>query len=62
MSKRLLIVDDEPDFCDFVADVAEGVGYETCKITNPLEFKQAYLSFDPVAIVMDMEMPDLDGF
>ena len=61
MTKRLLVIDDEPDFCDFVADVAEGVGYETRKVTDPLEFKEAYHSFNPVTIVIDMVMPDLGG-
>jgi len=62
MAKRLLIIDDEPDFCDFVAEVAEGVGYETRKVTDPLQFEQAYLSFDPGTIVIDMVMPEIDGF
>ena len=62
MTKRLLVIDDEPDFCDFVADVAEDIGYETRKVTDPLEFKQTYLAFDPVTIVIDMVMPELDGF
>jgi len=62
MTKRLLVIDDEPDFCDFVAQVAEGVDYETRKVTDPHRFKQVYRSFDPGTIVIDMVMPDLDGF
>ncbi len=62
MTNRLLIIDDEPDFCDFVAQVAEDVGYETRKVTDPLKFEQAYRSFDPSTIVIDMVMPEIDGF
>ena len=62
MTRRLLIIDDEPDFCDFVADVAEHIGFETLKVTEPLKFKQAYRSFEPCAIVIDMVMPEIDGF
>ena len=62
MTRRLLVLDDEPDFCDFVAQVAEGAGYETQKVTDPLKFKQAYQSFGPDTIVIDMVMPELGGF
>ena len=61
-SKRLIVMDDEPDFCDFVAEVAEGIGFETAKVTDSRRFKETYKSFEPEAIVIDMVMPDLDGF
>jgi len=39
--KRLLIVDDEPDFAEFVGIVGEQLGYETLKISDPKKFKDS---------------------
>ncbi len=62
MSKqRLLIVDDEPDFGQMVAQVAADLGYETRVTTNGYEFQAAYQQFQPALIVLDMVMPEMDG-
>ena len=60
--KRLIVMDDEPGFCEFVAEVAEGLGFETAQVTDSRKFKDTYRAFHPEAIVIDMVMPDLDGF
>ncbi|MBT5108004.1 MAG: response regulator [Rhodospirillaceae bacterium] len=59
--KRLLIVDDEPDFAEFVGIVGEQLGYETLKISDPKKFKDSYNDFTPDVIVLDMVMPEIDG-
>ena len=59
--KRLLIADDEPDFCEFVRRVAEQAGYQVRIVTRPTEFQSAYLEFAPTRIVLDIVMPDVDG-
>ena len=61
-AKRLLIMDDEPDFCDFVANVGEGLGYQVTKVTDPRNFKSVYAETQPDCVVIDMVMPELDGF
>jgi len=61
-AKRLLIVDDEPDFCDFVATVGEGLGSEVATVTDPMRFAAAYRAAEPDVVVVDMVMPNLDGF
>ncbi len=60
-AKRLLVIDDEPDFADFVKRTAEGVGYEVSALSDPNLFKDAYAEFDPHIIVLDMVMPDIEG-
>ena len=60
-AKRLLIMDDEPDFCDFVATVGEGLGYQATKVTDPRKFKTVYAEIQPDCVVIDMVMPELDG-
>jgi len=59
--KRLLVVDDEPDFADFAKRTAEGIGYEVTALSDPNLFKDAYQKTDPDVVVLDMVMPDIEG-
>ena len=59
--KRLLICDDEPAFGRFVKNVAEGLGYAVRVTTEGRAFIDAYSSFKPTMIVLDMIMPGMDG-
>lgn len=59
--KRLLICDDEPAFGRFVKNVAEDVGYAVRVTTDGRAFIEAYSSFEPTTIVLDMIMPGMDG-
>ena len=60
-SKKLLVIDDEPAFGGFVKEVAEGLGYEVRVTSKADEFAEAYESFDPTVIVLDVVMPEVDG-
>ena len=59
--KRLLIVDDEADFGDFIRRVATDLGYEVRATTNGADFQKSYAGFQPTLIVLDMVIPDIDG-
>src|SRR5512147_3310698 len=59
--KRLLICDDEPAFGRFVKNVAEDLGYGVRVTTDGQQFIEAYDSFEPTTIVLDMIMPGMDG-
>ena len=59
--KRLLICDDEPAFGRFVKNVAEELGYTVRVTTEGRGFIEAYATFDPTTIVLDMIMPGMDG-
>ena len=59
--KRLLVVDDEPEFCELVRKVATDLDYEVLVATNGRTFQEAYLALQPTMIVMDMVMPEMDG-
>jgi CheY-like chemotaxis protein len=59
--RRLLVVDDEPDFAEFVSNAAGELGYETRVCTQPKEFRRIYAEFAPTHIVLDVMMPDIDG-
>ena len=58
--RRILVVDDEPDVCEYVTIVAEGVGFETTSITDASEIASAY-SNQLDCIVLDLTMPGMDG-
>ena len=59
--KRLLVCDDEPGFGRFVKNVAEGLGYTVRVTTDGRALIEAYGSFKPTTIVLDMIMPGMDG-
>ena len=59
--ERLLVCDDEPAFGRFVKNVAEGLGYQVEVTTTWQAFMQAYLTFEPTTIVLDIVMPGMDG-
>ena len=60
--KRMLLIDDELGFREFVGKVATSAGYEVELTSNAKDFMSLYESFDPTLIVMDMIMPEMDGF
>lgn len=59
--KRLLVIDDEPDVCALVADVAEGIGFEALVAATADAFRSHVRDFDPNVIVLDLNMPQADG-
>ena len=59
--KRLLVVDDEPEFGEFVRKVASDIGYEVQVTTDGRTFQKVYANFKPTTIVLDMVMPEIDG-
>jgi EAL domain-containing protein (putative c-di-GMP-specific phosphodiesterase class I) len=62
MSKpRLLIVDDEADICELIADVAEARGFDVKTLTDPAQVESTLLEFKPQALMLDLMMPGTDG-
>lgn len=60
-NKRLLVVDDEPQMCELVAELAGGQGFLVAQATNHADFERVRHEFRPTIIVMDLAMPDGDG-
>jgi CheY-like chemotaxis protein len=62
MKKRILLVDDEPDFTDTMRLVLEADGYYEVAVENDaLRALSAAREFDPDLIVLDVMMPEVDG-
>jgi CheY-like chemotaxis protein len=59
--KRLLVCDHEPAFGRLVQNVAEDLGYDVRVTTDGRAFIEAYDSFKPTTIILDMIMPGMDG-
>jgi two-component system, OmpR family, response regulator len=59
---RVLVVDDEPHIVDLVATVARYEGWAARKALTGSDAIAAVGSFDPDIVVLDVMLPDLDGF
>ena len=62
MSKRLLVVDDEPNLLRAVAAVLRGEGFEISTARSGREALVAVAKNTPDLIVSDVRMPGMDGF
>jgi DNA-binding response OmpR family regulator len=61
MALRVLIVDDEPEVCDFMRDVALGVGYDVVTANRAEDFKAAFARSATDVIMLDLTLPGTDG-
>ncbi|MEK7820559.1 MAG: EAL domain-containing response regulator [Pseudomonadota bacterium] len=59
---KLVVIDDERSFGDFVGRVAAAAGYEATVTNTAGEFRRAVEKEAPSVIVMDLQMPETDGF
>ena len=61
MALRMLIVDDEPEICDFLRDIASGLGYDVVTANDAEGFKRAFAEAPPDVILLDLTLPGTDG-
>ena len=60
--QRILVADDEPDIIRLITRYAEREGYEVVGVPDGLQAVEACRTQDFDLIVMDVMMPDTDGF
>lgn len=61
-SARILVVDDEPAITDLLATALRFVGFEVQTAASGREALAVAADFAPDLIVLDVMLPDLDGF
>jgi two-component system alkaline phosphatase synthesis response regulator PhoP len=62
MAKKILVVDDEPDLVEAVSIVLENKGYAVVKAYGGVEGLKKARTENPDLIVLDVMMPDKDGY
>jgi len=62
MAKKILIVDDEPDLVEAVSIILESKGYAVAKAYGGVEGLKKVRTENPDLIVLDVMMPDKDGY
>ncbi len=59
--KILLVMDDEPNFAEFVCRVARDSGFSVTALSYPRQFNWTYETIKPSVVVLDIVMPVIDG-
>ena len=62
MTKRILVVEDEEDSRKILRDLLTTAAYETTEAVNGEEALAAVAQQRPDLILMDIQMPVLDGY
>jgi DNA-binding response OmpR family regulator len=64
MSKKIMVVDDEPDILTTVGQMLEMSGYEVIRVTNGHECLEKLndANPNPDLIVLDIMMPEVSGW
>lgn len=62
MTYKILIVDDDPDLCKLLTLKLESKFFEVRIASNGLEGLQLAYEYQPDLIILDVMMPEMDGF
>ena len=62
MTKRILVVEDQVDNMQILRDLLTNAGYEMIEATDGLEGVRAATAHRPDLILMDIQLPLLDGY
>jgi EAL domain-containing protein (putative c-di-GMP-specific phosphodiesterase class I) len=57
----VLAVDDESDFLDLIAQIGHGVGCDVITADSAAAFREQLLRRQPALILLDLQMPGMDG-
>jgi sensor c-di-GMP phosphodiesterase-like protein len=58
---RMLVIDDEEDICETIAEVAASYQFQVSTISNPDNVAGAIATIKPDFIMLDLMMPGTDG-
>ena len=60
--KKILLIDDEPEFVDVVRRRLEANGYDVISALNGREGMEKILNEKPDLVLLDIRMPKMDGY
>lgn len=58
MAKKILVIDDDPVIVNYLVNIFNDNGYETCTASNGVEALEAAKNEKPDLITLDLEMPE----
>lgn len=61
LENKLLVIDDQPDLCEFISEAARTIGFDAVAVSDPDAFRRAVQEFQPTVVVLDLQMPGADG-
>ena len=61
MAKKIMILDDDPVFVDFLVDLFQDNGYDTCFAHNAEEGFNVLQNEKPDLLTLDLDMPKVTG-
>ena len=61
MTNKILVVDDEPDFCEALREFLEEKGFSVMEANSCEEALEAYSQERPDVVLLDVIMPGKDG-
>ncbi|GAB6058683.1 response regulator [Desulfonatronum parangueonense] len=61
MTKKILIVDDDPEILDYLTELFQDEGYRTVAALNGVEGLEKVRAEQPDLITLDMDMPEKGG-
>jgi CheY-like chemotaxis protein len=59
--QKVLIVDDEPPALKALANLTKGLGYQAISVDRSIEALKNYNKWSPDIVLMDRNMPEIDG-
>ena len=62
MKKKILIIDDDEELNRLLKEYLSKTGYDTISSLNPVEGIEMALNQKPDLIILDVMMPEMDGF
>ena len=62
VKKKILVVEDSPTIMEMKCSILDGEGFETIRATDGIESIQKVRKENPDLIVLDIRLPDMDGY
>ncbi len=59
--QRVLIIDDDPPALEALTNLTKGLGYKAMPVNRPVEALDNYTKWSPDIVLMDRNMPEMDG-